>query len=62
MAVFQGLPIAFPVGMATRIRAFQHNMSRFWSSGLLCVGEEAPKTLLVLSILAKKQCNEMSNC
>ena len=29
MSEFQGLPVEFPVGVATRIRAFQHNMATF---------------------------------
>ena len=53
---FQGLPVEFPVGMATRIRAFQHDMATSWSTGLLRVGDKASKAMLVssnISILAK---------
>ena len=43
-SVFQRLPVEFPVGVATRTRT---TWPRFWSSVLLCVGEKAPKALLV---------------
>ena len=47
-AVFQRLPVEFPVGVATRARAL---WPCFWSSGLLCVGKKAPKALLVTSTI-----------
>ena len=34
---FQGLPVEFPVGVATRIRAFQHDMATSLSTGSLRV-------------------------
>ena len=47
-SVFQMLPVEFPVGVATRTRLFT-TWPRFWSCGLLSVGEKAPKALLVTS-------------
>ena len=46
-SVFQRLPVEFPVGVATRSRLFSTIWPRFCSSVLLCVGEKAPKALLV---------------
>ena len=50
-SVFQRLPVEFPVGVATRTRLFSTTRPRFWNSGLLRVGEKAPKALLVTSTI-----------
>ena len=44
-------PVEFPVGVATRTRLFSTTWPRFWNSGLLRVGEKAPKALLVTSTI-----------
>ena len=49
--IFQGLLVEFPVGVATRIWAFQHNMAMFLELKLAHVGEKAPKTLLATSTI-----------
>ena len=46
---FQGLSVEFPVGVAIRIRAFQHNMATSWSTSSLRVGDKASKAMLVSS-------------
>ena len=50
-SIFQRLPVEFPVGVATRTRLFSTTWPRFWNSGLLRVGEKAPKALLVTSTI-----------
>ena len=50
-SVFQGLLVEFLVGVATHIGLFSTTWPRFWSSGLLCVGEKAPKVLPVASTI-----------
>ena len=50
-SVFQRLPVEFPVGVVTRTWLFSTTVPRFWNSGLLRVGEKAPKALLVTSTI-----------
>ena len=50
-SVFQRLPVEFPLGVATRTRLFSTTWPLFWNSGLLRVGEKAPKALLVTSTI-----------
>ena len=47
-SVFQMLPVEFPVGVQHALGLFT-TWPRFWSCGLLRVGEKAPKALLVTS-------------
>ena len=49
--VFQGLPVTFPVGEATRTRAFQHDMATFLELWLAACRQKAPKALLMTSTI-----------
>ena len=49
VSVFQGLPVEFPVGVVHALGILSATWPHFWSSGLLHIGEKAPKALLVTS-------------
>ena len=49
--VVDGLLVKFLVSMATCTWAFSTIWPCFWSSGLLCVREKAPKALLLSSTI-----------